>query len=347
MAVTILCAQNDRTLNSVPQKSDAVKLSLVKTISGEPNGFYNRVSVSMAPNGMVVVGDQGNKLVYVYNKDFTLQKTFGTEGSGPGEIDNISKIKATNDRIYVTTFSKIIVFTFAGEALKDVSLYEHGSGDVFISDKGIMFFYSDGKYTQVNYDKDGTLLKMVENEAYQEVKDQSGSKMIMRITSSNEKYVPYLSGYVSSERGSYQLRLLDKNFQVKTHISRPFDRIARDFSQFKFSFKADGVSKKREAEMAKAAQAQMRSTLGEFKDDVRGILGVSNGYIFVSVANEDDEQLFVDVISKDLKLFSQVVLPSEEDRELLSALVQGDKLLVCFKNEEIGPFINVYSIKIN
>lgn len=344
MLVCLAFAQSTIEMASTPAKENGVKFNLLTTLDGGEDGFYDRVTADISPDGRIVVGDIGNKQVQVYDSKFNLVHAFGDEGSGPGEIDRIGTVKATDDRIYVNTYTRLIIFDYKGNYFTDVSLMENGSSELLFFNGEIHLTYERGKYRRIVYDKDGKKVREQKNESYVEKKAQGGNRFVVRISGGSGKLVSYKDGYVSSTKGEYGIEIKDKNLDVQKVLKRSFTRVPYNFDNFKMSFKMEGASKKAQAEMQKKMAAQMRSQLGKYRDDIERIVGIHENYIFATVSGGEEGKVLMDVISPDFKYYTQIEIEAEN---VLSAKISHGKLLLCQKSEEDGPFINVYDIAMN
>ncbi|MCB0280671.1 MAG: hypothetical protein KDD94_14270 [Calditrichaeota bacterium] len=338
--VLIGFAREKDKLNSKPLKSNALKITELKTIAPD-EGFYDRIYASLSSNGKLVVADIGNRTINIYDENYKRIKQFGKEGSGPGEFENIFGVSTSNDRIYVRShFNRISIFDFKGNHIKDVNSFEFGSGEMVFNDGIIMKYKDDAKYLMVVYDKNGEVTKQIENKNYKEPETR-GNRMMLTISGSS--YVPYKNGYVKAERGEYLFKFFDKSFNETESYTKDFERVKRDLSGFNFSLKMEGASKKQQAEAQQRMKEQAMKQLGEYEDDVNSALGFVGDYLLLSVATSAENKLLIDVISPDKQYFTQVEL---EGDEIINSSVQQNKLLIAYKNEEQGPYLKVYDLSI-
>jgi hypothetical protein len=106
----------------------------------------------------------------------------------------------------------------------------------------------------------------------------------------------------------------------------------------------EGASKKKQAEMQKKMAAQVKAQMGKYRNDIERIVGVHEGYIFATISDDDKEQITMDVISPDLTFYTQITMKTDE---VSSAKLSHGKLILCLKNEEDGPYVNIYDLAIN
>ena len=334
-------SQEKIKMDANPIKENVVTFNELATLMDEDEGFYDRTYASISPKGDVVVADAGNKQINVYDKNYKFVTRFGKEGNGPGEIDRIGFVKATSDRIYVSSFRRMIIFTYQGKFISEINLMEYGSSRQIVDDNGVTLYFTMGnpKFSAVFYSADGEEIKKVTNTEYVEPKEeQRGMRMVFF---GGNGYLPYNGGYINSARGEYGIEVIGSDFKVNKVYTRSFTRIPRNMDDFQFSFKAEGVTKKEQEKMRKAAQQQMMQQLGKFEDDVAGILGTVNDYIFARVAHDDEEVILIDVISPDMEYYTVVELDAKDYE---SSRIEEGKLIVNYKNDDDGPYVKIFDI---
>lgn len=184
IAIIYSFSQETIEMASSPEKENAASFTLINTLDGGEDGYYNKVTADVAPNGTIVVGDVGNKLILVYDKNYKLKHSFGKEGTGPGEINNIGSLKATNDRVYVNTYSRLLIFDYSGKYYTDLNLFEHGSAELLFANNEIRFVYKKGKFKEVAYDKNGKKIREQKNLDFKEEKSKSSSGFVFRFSTS-------------------------------------------------------------------------------------------------------------------------------------------------------------------
>ena len=79
--------------------------------------------------------------------------------------------------------------------------------------------------------------------------------------------------------------------------------------------------------------------------DVMRIIGVYKDYVFVRTSSDVKNQLRLDVISPDDKLYAVKEIDSKD--EYISSSVVNGKLVINYTSEDDGPYAMVYDIALN
>jgi len=138
---------------------------VVKKISGAPGTpFLEPSGVTVGPGGKIFVVDSGCR-VFVFDRDGNFLHRFGSQGSGPGQLDSAESIAVdTRGRIVVADEGnfRLSVFDAHGQFLRTIS--ERGPGP--------------GKFTKdiegIIIDKRGYVVCLDEADGYVEVFDLEG-----------------------------------------------------------------------------------------------------------------------------------------------------------------------------
>ena len=95
-----------------------------------------------------------------------------------------------------------------------------------------------------------------------------------------------------------------------------------------------------------------------FKDDIQEIVGIFNGYIFLSTANSEDKginwayipeakrEYTLDVISPDLKYYRTLSITTENYKDISWVTLIENKLIMEMKNDDIGHYVKIFDIEI-
>jgi hypothetical protein len=337
---TILLSQEKIDIGSNPIKSGAFNLTeTVRIVDDE--GFYKRVIAVLNTKNDLIVADAGNKRILIYN-DGKVVKEFGEEGTGPEEINDIFGLELIgNDRILISTQGDYKVFDYEGRFMGSINSHEHGFSDLVIFKNQIVRIFSNkqSKYLRIHYDKNGEELFKIENRNVQKPEEIKGIKMFYMNSTGGIEYQNLLAKSIGK---TYQIDLLDENFEVKKKYQRNFERIKRNFKDFKLSFSFKGSSKKEEAKMRASAEQQMKTQMGEYLSDITDILGTFDDALIVRIASENPQKtLSLDLIKND-KLYTQFTKTFEDNINNVS--IANGLLSIAFKNEEIGPYIKLYKI---
>lgn len=319
------------------------KLVKVGTLIDE-DGFYNRASAAMTPDlKHFIVLDQGNKRVVIFDQDLKKIRDFGKEGNGPGEFGMVFGINAFNDRIFVNGMQRLQIFTLAGKHIKDISEQEFGFGHFVFDPKTetLRKQLSENEILEVIYDKNGNMIKKISNPEFGKQKDENRDPVRFRFIRSTDIPTPFGDKWLKAAKGAYKLNILNSDKQKVDEFTRSFSRIKRDFSKFKLSIGGDMPEKKRK-EMEAKMRLQMMQQMGEYKDDIESIAGVYNERIFLQVASPDDE-CRIDVISSDFKYLGTLTIAVEDFQRIR---MYEDRVLIIQRNEEDGPFVEVYKVEI-
>ena len=336
-------SQNKIDIGFEPLKASALEVNLQSKIIDE-EGFYERVYAKFNSNNTLVIADAGNKRVLVYQGSKLINE-FGEEGSGPEEINDIFGLELIdNDRILIRTQGYYKIFDYNGRYIHSINSHEYGFSDLIVRNGQIIRSFSgnNSKYLRVNYDKNGEEKSKIENKNYKEPEESKSFRMVFISSFGATEY----QGFIAKSIGkTYQIDLLDENFNVIKQYVRSFERVKRDFSNFKFNFSFKGGSKKEAAKMRANAEQQMKKQMGNYYSDIRNILGVYNDALIVRTASSNPQRILKLDIIQDDKLYSQFEKTFDDD--ILNVNVSNNKLIISFKNDADGPFVKIYDLVLN
>lgn len=369
---------NDSTkviqLNENPLKENLVSLKEVITLTNDGNGFYKTIDITLSPKNEIIVLDRGEKQFHIYNLNGNKLNTFGTEGTGPGELaGNEGFILATKNRILTKTRSKIMIFDYYGNLVNEITGQLSGS-HLFESKHGFRVVY-DGfkarKLTAKEYDEDGNFIKDYPNKYYEYSKKalsltyEDNVKRIDEITNTRLNLPrglrEFKNGVVQYYQGNYKVEVLDENLNSTIIYTKEHKKVTDNFDYLEEkTLIANGydTTEKKRAEWLRTAMrmVELRTAYKNgFKDDIVEIVGESQGYLFLSVSTkkdtgEEDRHFLIDVISPENKYVSQIDLSEagiSNSEDIIWATIRRGKLLLELNNDEFGYYLKVVDIKIN
>lgn len=100
----------------------------------------------------IYIGDKGTFSINIYDrKNFSFVKKFGGKGEGPGQFMWIHSIYADQDILYVSSSTKISIFSKEGTLKKEIRLDPNSGNYLPFGRKFISQTYLDGKTPGENY----------------------------------------------------------------------------------------------------------------------------------------------------------------------------------------------------
>ncbi|MCB0278652.1 MAG: hypothetical protein KDD94_04070 [Calditrichaeota bacterium] len=331
--------QNQIRLNEKPKKEKAVSLREITRING-PDGFYDGILFTVS-NNHFVIADIGNRKIHLYDISNHQLMTFGKEGNGPGEISEVLDIGLSENRIWVQSdVGRISIYDLKGNHIRDINTFEHGSPEIILADK-IYLKYDNQHYQLITYDADGKQIDMIENKTF----ISSPSDRGRRIVAKGPDYIPIRDGFLRSRPGEYQFDFYTRSFEIERTFTKNFQRVKRDLSKVKVNLFQGNMSKEELQKREKAARDRLLKRLTEYHNDIQNIAGISNKYIFLSVASSDKTQLKMQVISPDFQFYTE--FDHDENDQIIESKVENERLYISLKNDEIGPYLKVFEINMN
>jgi hypothetical protein len=346
--------QTSLNYSDKPQKENALTFSKHLTIVDEDEGFYKRVSTTIAQNGSIATYDSGNKVVHVYNSLGIKQFSFGKEGNGPGEFSNYTSGPfITNSRIYMRQWDKTMVFNYEG-----ILLIEHKLRQIFGNARTInnqliinLTQTREKEFLRIEFSEDGKSYKEIKNPLYSE--DYKKKMQVEwynnpKLTKNDPVYLlPFVNEtYIRSYRGEYRFEILDKNRNILTKVTRQFKRL-KDIPDLSWQKKMKERAKKsKNKAYMKSTTAYIANHDAEqdgFKSDITDVFRFKN-YILIEVESGSKSELAYDVYTEDLKFYTTALLKLEED--YASSSLVNNKLIVNHTNDEDGPYSVIYSIEV-
>lgn len=301
-------------------------------------------------NGEYVVLDIGNKLVHRFDTKGKLITSFGKEGTGPGELNRPREVYAVPNRILVSDGRTLHIYKTDGSFLKDVS---EQFARPQVSKDGIYFYFFSSpqvRFISKKYNFDGKIVAEVKNPQFSKEQAEQGfqfnSDRLKTMMLRPRDLTPYGSMFIQYHPGTYQIEILDENQTSKYMLTRNFVRkkeLAEEISRMQARFSNRGNRRGGNSDRIKQMFAAREDITGGYQNDILGILGVFNEFAFIETAKESLNEMNIDVISKDNQYIAKFKVDGDE---ILSASVNGSKLLVNMKNEEDGPYVKVFDIKL-
>lgn len=343
----------DKKLNSKPVKKDAVTLTNPIKVVDLEDGFYEEVNAAVAPNGKIFVYDVGNKLVHRFSKDGAPEFKFGKEGNGPGEFNRGTRgVFASNNRVFIQHFAKLMIFKYDGTLVKEIKSRILALGQHVFHKNSFELILPPNQFSNVlkaEYDYDGNLIKETKNKGFkQQTRPPSPEEIINRIT--RPQGLGLLSyGYVQSfPYSTYKIQIIDKSYNVKDVFTKEYERI-------KYVNEVDRIPRRQRPALKNATGQRkqfMMNIVSKIKEvdkgfisDVMQVMGTQNDYIFLRTSAKKTSDLNIDVISPDMKYYSQISIPAND--EIISTYVSEKHLVVNYTNEDDGPYSVVYDMTIN
>ena len=339
----LICFGSDTTLNSTPKKKDAFNLSEILSIIDSDEGFYERAFAAISPDGKIVVADAGNKQIHIYSEAGKKIRSFGQEGSGPGEFRQIFNIGALSDAVVIRDEIKLSFFSYEGRFTKDISLVASGSvGSPVFLKNSVLVYYESGKHVYQVFNEKGEELKSVLRKGYKETGDNG--RMMIKI--GMRRPIPFKNGFVMEDKSLYKITHYNKDLEEQETISRHFTRVERDLEALEKKINIDienNMSKSERGKMIAKIRQDIINRMGKYETDIQGILGEIEDCLVVSTATGKENVLSLDII-KDNQLYTQKTLEFED--HIQQSRIDNGTLILSFKNEEKGPYIKLFKISV-
>lgn len=159
--------------------------------------------------------------------------------------------------------------------------------------------------------------------------------------------IPYNNGYVLAHQKEFKYDVLDKKLNKIAQYTRPFTRVKRDIEAMmgRMQIQLDGdMPKETRARMMSQMKNQMITQMGEYEDDIQGVLGAKSEDLFIETATGNEAFLAFDVVRNN-ELYTQHHM--EFDDEIRQSKIEHGKLIVSFRNKQDGPYIKIFDINVN
>ncbi|MCB0279888.1 MAG: hypothetical protein KDD94_10315, partial [Calditrichaeota bacterium] len=193
-------------------------------------------------------------------------------------------------------------------------------------------------YLYVVFDANGKLIIKKENKQYESPKTDG----LHFMRQSDFKLASYDQGFIKLFKGSYRFAFLDDQMNETNAYIKDYERVKRDFSVYDMAVDEDKKSKEEIAREKQKMRQAMMKMLGEYVDDLTSILGFDANKLYIRAAVPNSQTLKVDVIENG-EYYTQITL---ENRDSFNeARIVNGKLLICYENDTVGPFVKVFDIK--
>jgi hypothetical protein len=338
-------------LSSKVEKVNSVLLENEIKIVDEGDGFYRSIDSSIAPDDRVVILDRGNFLIHIFSKDGKKSHSFGKEGNGPGELSSAGRIKALHKRILLINRLRLLIFSYEGKLIKEIK-GSYSQAALTFTENDFTFTFPAAEHPpilSVTYNLSAEKINEVKNESNEEAVNINTLEITDRIDHffhAPKEFIVYQNHFIRRFQGEYKLIHVNRNGTITKTIKRAFNRI-KGAPVIPLTIRTQGdlsdAEKKRVAKMRESVAAQQLQLTGGFMNDIVEIVGVINNYILLHVASEDKKTWKIDVISPDDKYYTQFDYSHED---LAWMTVSNNKLIVECENDDIGPYIRIFDLRI-
>lgn len=348
MIVILFFSQEIIQLNKEPLKENAVEFKHIATIDNGDDGFYSYISYKIAKNGDIVVFDVGNSRVHVYDSNGKEKVQFGEEGNGPEELTNATLIHVSDVIVFYKNLN-YVMFDLNGNYLNTIKLVtnHHSAGQAFEKDGHIFIYYQymqSNKFRYIEIDKSGNLVKIHDNPDYKDylkIKDQitDYDAYFQNARFETKSLTNYdASKFLRHGRGEFNLELLDNDFIAIKQFNYDLERVDIDMSK---SRSRRFVNGKRDFEGERRDMENYYKAFKGFYPDIKGVKGVVNKYIFLSVIDDGERKERTMVISPGDKLYTFATF---SDKDCKSWSIQKNKMIAYYRNDTQGPFIKIFDV---
>lgn len=348
VSIVIFFIQSLIQLSETPIKENAVEFEEIAMIDGGELGFYQYVTVKVASNGNLVVYDNGNHIVHIYNKKGEEDLQFGQEGNGPMEFSRESSLIHVSDVIVFYRSLKYAFFDMQGNFIKTAKIESNHfySGYAINKKNSIIIDYQqvpDYKFKSIEISKQGEIIKTnlnTDQDKYKGLDQNEREYQLLLSVSKNPRLNPYDSQrYLSTSLGEFKITIYDYELKPISFLTYPMNRVKRDMSKSNIRITRNG---QRDIIAEKKYMDNFNKVHGIYKSDISSYNGSHNGYIFVTLVREDGEDSKTLVISPDFKTYTTI---SFNNNDIQEWKVNDEYMFASFKNDEIGPFVKIYGIK--
>ena len=155
-------------------------------------GMINALFITLNSKGWIICSDAADNCVYIYSKEGTVLRKFGSSGTEPGQFRFPSALCVTkNDEIYVsdTRNHRIQIFKPDGNFVKEFGTHGEEPGELFsprgvaVDDQGNVLVADSQNRIQV-FRTDGTFVALIDSQ-----KDPISEPYNMAVTKDGHVYV--------------------------------------------------------------------------------------------------------------------------------------------------------------
>lgn len=309
-----------------PTAQESFKLELIREVRLD-NEFYNRSYTGIAPNGFLIVVDNGNKKVKIINKKNEVVRVFGEEGNGPGEFFGPHKIKTSKEAFYINDVQSQHVYDYNFKLIKEI--VRKNDYAVVFPDKFVMLNTSSDNIYERSFSLSGDHI------ADRRIKISLYDNKLLSSTPSfakkprNHIYTPI--GIVANYFGDYAIEVRDFNYKSKAIIRKNTERV---YNKPRVTVHGQPVDKSQKKELAKLLNKRTQSSA------THSNIGFCDYGFVIRTASGTSKHLKFDLISYDLKYLAELELKFTD--RVNSAQIHQNKLVIDLLSDEIGPYIQIY-----
>jgi hypothetical protein len=319
---------NDSTL----RYNKALKLTLSKSFLKISDDFYTKTT-STASKERIVIFDNGNAELNIYNSSGKKLAVYGKKGNGPEELLFSTKYDTPyifSNKIYFLQPYKLTILDKNGLFLSEHKIPYAKGAALYENDSRVLIRYKNGKTFDVSLNKIRT-----EEFAMREERGRSFDHFFQ----SSKQIVKVPQGFVHVFPGEYKLRFEPKGAPT-VKISREFMRLKDEREdldrQLAIAEKKLGSSFRIAAMLITARHKVSKG----YADDIDSHLGNFKQYVLFETAS-DNGMLSIDIIDFEKREYGTFEL---KDKDYISSRVEYGKLILNCKNDNEGPYVKIYNI---
>jgi hypothetical protein len=311
-----------------PIAQDAFEFKLIKELRLD-NEFYERTYTAIAPNGNLIVVDKGNSRIKIIDSNNKVIHVFGREGFGPNELIYPYGVYITEKNYIVNDSRHYQIYNYNNELIREIS---NEGANLVVTDSNLMVI--NRGITHIKYfTHRGEFIREASKTAEYYTKNINYS--LPKFTRLPISPILTPLGFIANYFGDYVVEIRDlENNKIKYIIKR--DVREQKFYTPKVIFQGKPTKKDKE-KIAKLMVTNIE------RADIHSVLG-NTPYGFLVRLGSERDVLRLDLISYDLSYLALLEFYFGEDR-LTYAAIQGDKLILDLKNDEIGPYVQIFELQ--
>lgn len=297
--------------------------------------FYTETSSSFTPNGELIVLDIGNKKVKIYNREAKLLRSFGEEGNGPGEFAGPSTILAAKDIFCVKDVGGQSFYDYDFNLLYETNYYRTGNRSLELV-RNQFVYRSENFLDYFTVTKIGGLSENIKLNV--QLYNRNLPKNTKKYFTLPQKFKETKAGNIGRYAGDYVLEVRDNNYHLTHILKKKTDELYLDG---KPRIKIVGEPSKKQKELL---AKQMSKKLEQRISSVWRVLGDTKHGVIVRTTRGgiNYKKLALDLISHNLQNYSELTFTFED--RITDARIKYGKLILDLKNDEIGPYVQVYDL---
>jgi hypothetical protein len=327
MFALMLLVQTIITLDK-PISKDKYELKLDFEVKIESE-FYNKTNSSLTPNGELIVLDIGNKKIKVFNRHGKLLRSFGSEGNGPGEFAGVSSVRTAAEMFCITDVGGPSFFDYNFKHLFDTN-YSHTKNRSLII-KNAQFIYAPSDFSN--------FMKVTESGLSPATKlnvksyDLKAPKNTNSFFTRAVQFKETKAGLVGVYKTEYIIAVRDSNFELTHIIKKNVDPI------YSTGMKVKVIGEPTDAQ--KKIIAKRKFSINRLSSIRRNVGDTEFGFLIeVTTGKKGFREL--DLISHDFEYLAKINL-KYPDKLVKIRTIYG-KIIMDLKNDEIGPYVQVYDL---